>query len=127
MTCAPLRASGRSVLVYPEGTRVPPGEMPPLRSGFAGLYKALALPVVPIALDSGRLMPKRGAKHAGVVTIRIGEPIPPGLPRQEFQALAQERLESASNSLVDGGLDGLAASGHPVPADEAPAAAVQRR
>lgn len=90
-----LRASGRSVLVYPEGTRVPPGETPPLRSGFAGLYKALALPVVPIALNSGRLMPKRGAKHPGVVTIRIGEPIPPGLPRAEAEA----RVHAAINAL----------------------------
>ncbi|MBE7246837.1 MAG: 1-acyl-sn-glycerol-3-phosphate acyltransferase, partial [Actinomycetospora chiangmaiensis] len=47
--------------------------------------------------------------------------------RQDFQALAQERLESASNALVDGGLDGLAASGHAVPAEEAPAAAAHRR
>ena len=92
---AAARASGRSVLVYPEGTRVAPGEAPPLRSGFAGLYKALALPVVPIALDSGRLLPKRGAKRAGVVTIRIGAPIPPGLPRREAEA----RVHAAINAL----------------------------
>lgn len=92
---AAARASGRSVLVYPEGTRVEPGEAPPLRSGFAGLYKALALPVVPIALDSGRLLPKRGAKRAGVVTIRIGAPIPPGLPRREAEA----RVHAAINAL----------------------------
>jgi 1-acyl-sn-glycerol-3-phosphate acyltransferase len=90
-----LRAEGRSVVVYPEGTRVKPGEQPPLRSGFAGLYKALALPVVPIALDSGRLLPKHGAKHPGVVTIRIGEPIPPGLPRRE----AERRVHAAINVL----------------------------
>ena len=90
-----LRAEGRSVVVYPEGTRVKPGEQPPLRSGFAGLYKALALPVVPIALDSGRLLPKRGAKRPGVVTIRIGEPIPPGLPRREAEA----RVHAAINVL----------------------------
>lgn len=89
------RADGRSVIVYPEGTRVEPGETPPLRSGFAGLYKALNLPVVPIALDSGRVMPKRGAKHAGIVTIRIGEPISPGLPRREAEA----RVHAAINAL----------------------------
>lgn len=99
------RASGRSVIVYPEGTRVKPGEQPPLRSGFAGLYKALALPVVPIAVDSGRLLPKHGAKHPGVVTIRIGEPIPPGLPRREAEA----RVHAAINVLdteQSGGLAG---------------------
>ena len=89
---AAVRATGRSVVVYAEGTRVPHGESPPLRSGFAGLYKALALPVVPIALDSGRLLPKKGAKRPGIVTIRIGEPIPPGLPRAEAEARVHEAI-----------------------------------
>ncbi|MDR6789055.1 1-acyl-sn-glycerol-3-phosphate acyltransferase [Sphingomonas sp. BE138] len=92
---AAVRATGRSVIVYAEGTRVPHGEHPPLRSGFAGLYKALDLPVVPIALDSGRLLPKRGAKRPGVVTIRIGTPIPPGLPRREVET----RVHAAINEL----------------------------
>lgn len=92
-----LRESGRSVIVYAEGTRVAPGERPPLRSGFAGLYKALDLPVVPIALNSGTLLPKKGAKKPGVVTIRIGEVIPPGLPRKEAEA----RVHAAINALND--------------------------
>ncbi|MDF2604082.1 1-acyl-sn-glycerol-3-phosphate acyltransferase [Sphingomonas sp.] len=93
-----LRAQGRSVIVYPEGTRVTPGESPPLRSGFAGLYKAVNLPVVPIALDSGRFMPKKGPKRPGVVTIRIGTPIPPGLPRKEIE----QRVWQAINALEPG-------------------------
>ncbi|WP_286772545.1 1-acyl-sn-glycerol-3-phosphate acyltransferase, partial [Sphingomonas sp. 66-10] len=92
---AAAKASGRSVIVYPEGTRVAPGEQPPLRSGFAGLYKALDLPVVPIATDSGRLLPKKGAKHPGVVTFRIGAPIPAGLPRRE----AERRVWAEINAL----------------------------
>lgn len=94
---AALTAEGRSILLFPEGTRVAPGERPPLKAGFAGLYKVLKLPVVPIAVDSGRLWPKRGAKRAGVITYRFGEAIPPGLPREE----AERRVWEAMNALDD--------------------------
>ena len=76
---------GRSVLIFPEGTRVAPGEQPPIRSGFAGLYRALGLPVVPVALDSGRLWPRRGPKRPGTVTFRFGARIAPGLDRADVE------------------------------------------
>lgn len=85
-------AEGRSVLIFPEGTRVAPGERPPLKSGFAGLYRVLGLPVVPIALDSGRLWPRRGPKRAGVVTFAFGDPIAPGLPRGEIEAQVHQAI-----------------------------------
>ena len=80
------RAAGRQVLIFPEGTRVPMGAMPPLKSGFAGLYRALDLPVVPVAIDSGVVWPKHDPKRSGVVTFRFGDPIPPGLPRAAIEA-----------------------------------------
>jgi 1-acyl-sn-glycerol-3-phosphate acyltransferase len=86
-------ASGRPIAVFPEGTRVLPGEQPPLQPGFAGLYRALGLPVVPVALDSGRLWPRRSfAKRPGIVTIRFGEPIPPGLPRARIEAAVHSAI-----------------------------------
>jgi 1-acyl-sn-glycerol-3-phosphate acyltransferase len=88
-------AEGRSVLIFPEGTRVAPGEAPPLRAGFAGLYRMLDLPVVPIAVRSGHVWPRRGAKRAGVVTFRFGEVVPPGLPRAEAEA----RVHAGINAL----------------------------
>ena len=88
-------ALGRSILIFPEGTRVPPGERPPLRAGFAGLYQMLKIPVIPVAIDSGTVWPKHGPKHAGVVTFLFGEPIPPGLPRAE----AERRVHEAINAL----------------------------
>ena len=92
------KEAGRSVLIFPEGTRVLPGEQPPLKSGFAGLYRMLDMPVVPVAVDSGRLLPKRGAKRAGVVTFRYGEAILPGLSRGEIEA----RVHAAINALEPG-------------------------
>ncbi|AOF99579.1 MULTISPECIES: lysophospholipid acyltransferase family protein [Blastomonas] len=91
-------AEGRSIVIYPEGTSIPPGEQPPLQAGFAGLYKLAKLPVVPIALDSGHLYPRRGfIKHPGVVTYKFGEIIPAGLPREEIEA----RVHAAINVLND--------------------------
>ncbi|VVS98023.1 Glycerol acyltransferase [Sphingomonas sp. EC-HK361] len=89
------KAQGRSVLIFPEGTRVRPGEQPPLKSGFAGLYRTLGMPTVPVACDTGVLWPKKGAKHAGVITFRFGDVIPPGLPREEIDA----RVHAAINVL----------------------------
>jgi len=88
-------AGGRSVLIFPEGTRVNVGEMPELKSGLAGLYRMLGLPVVPIALDSGKVWPRKGPMKPGIVTIRFGEPIPTGLPRPELEA----RVHTAINEL----------------------------
>jgi 1-acyl-sn-glycerol-3-phosphate acyltransferase len=88
-------AEGRAVIIYPEGTRVRPGEEPPLRPGFAGLYRALGLPVVPVAVDSGRLWGKGLMKRSGIVHFRFGEPIPAGLKREEIES----RVHAAINAL----------------------------
>jgi 1-acyl-sn-glycerol-3-phosphate acyltransferase len=91
-------ADGRSVVIFPEGTRVPVGETPPLRPGFAGLYRVLGLPVVPIAINSGRLWTRGLAKHAGIVTYRIGETIEPGLKRDEIEARVHAAINALENS-----------------------------
>jgi 1-acyl-sn-glycerol-3-phosphate acyltransferase len=89
-------AEGRPITIFPEGTRVMPGVAPALQPGFAGLYRALNLPVVPVAVDSGRLMPRhRFVKRSGTVTFRFGEIIPPGLGRTEIEA----RVHAAINAL----------------------------
>lgn len=90
------REEGRPVLIFPEGTRAPLDTRPPLQSGFAGLYRVLNLPVVPVAVRSGHVFPRDGAKHPGVVDFVFGEPIPPGLPRDEIEA----KVHAAINALV---------------------------
>ena len=62
-----LSAAGRPLVIFPEGTRVPHGEVWPLQSGFAGLYKMLGLPVIPVAVNSGPLYHRRW-KRRGTIT-----------------------------------------------------------
>lgn len=91
-------ATGRPIIIYPEGTRVRVGQQPPLKSGFTALYRALRLPVVPVALDSGRVWGRGFVHQSGTVTIRVGESIPAGLPRNEVEA----RVRAAINGLDSG-------------------------
>jgi 1-acyl-sn-glycerol-3-phosphate acyltransferase len=86
-------ATGRPLAIFPEGTRVPHGQVAPLRSGFAGIYKLLGLPVVPVAIDSGPLY-QRWIKRPGTITIQVGETIPPGLPRAEIEARVTEAINA---------------------------------
>ena len=87
----------RPVIIFPEGTRIPHGERPPLRPGFAGLYKMLGLPVIPIAQDAGAVWPRGFVKRKGTIRWKIGEVIPAGLPRPEIEA----RVHEAINALND--------------------------
>jgi 1-acyl-sn-glycerol-3-phosphate acyltransferase len=83
-------------VLFAEGTRVPHGKAPPLRSGFAGIYRMLGVPVIPVAVNSGiAYPPHRWVKWPGTITYRIGETIPAGLPREE----AEERVWRAINAL----------------------------
>jgi len=87
-------AQCRPLALFPEGTRVRHGTRPPLQAGFAGLYKLIGLPVVPVAVDSGPLY-HRLWKRPGTITLLFGEPIEPGLPREEIEA----RVHAAINAL----------------------------
>lgn len=87
----------RPVVIFPEGTRVPHGSRPELRPGFAGLYRSLGLPVVPVAHDSGRLWGKALVKRRGTIRFKVGEVIPAGLRREEIEG----RVREAINALND--------------------------
>lgn len=92
---------GRSILIFPEGTRVAVGDEKPYQVGIAALYRQLGVPVVPVALNSGLFWPRRiFIKRPGVVSMEILPPIPPGLKRDEFMALLRERTETATARLV---------------------------
>lgn len=88
-------AEGRPIVIFPEGTRVLHGQHAPLQSGFAGLYKLINLPVVPIAVNSGTLSPRKwGIWRSGTITYKVGEEIPTGLPRKEIERRVHEAINA---------------------------------
>jgi 1-acyl-sn-glycerol-3-phosphate acyltransferase len=97
---------GRSILIYPEGTRTAPGTRRRYHPGVAGLYEHLHLPVIPIALNPGLFWGRRSfLKRPGVITLEILEPIAPGLDRHAFLKELERRLEGASMRLVAAACD----------------------
>jgi 1-acyl-sn-glycerol-3-phosphate acyltransferase len=92
---------GRPIVIFPEGTRTPVGAETPYQPGVAALYTQLKVPVVPVALNSGRFWGRRTfIKKPGRITVEVLQPIPPGLPRAEFMRALRERIELATQRLV---------------------------
>ena len=90
---------GRPILIFPEGTRKKPGDVPDYKPGVVGLYAILKKPCVPVALDSGVYW--RGFfKYPGDITVQFLDAVPPGLKRSEFVPLLQARIETATAALV---------------------------
>jgi 1-acyl-sn-glycerol-3-phosphate acyltransferase len=95
-------ADGRSILIFPEGTRVAIGAERPYQVGTAALYRQLGVPVVPVALNSGLFWGRRQfIKWPGVIDVEVLPPIPPGLGREAFMMTLRERIEGATRRLVE--------------------------
>ena len=96
-------ADGRSILIFPEGTRTPVGSQRPYQVGTAALYRQLGVPVVPVALNSGVFWGRRQfIKWPGVIDVEVLPAIAPGLGREAFMATLRERIEVATARLVAG-------------------------
>lgn len=90
-----LAAQGRSMLIFPQGTRVAPGAKKPYEIGVFAIYDSTGLPVVPVALNSGHVWPRNSwLKYPGTVDIFFLDPIPAGLTRKQFMVTLEERIES---------------------------------
>ncbi len=89
-----------SILIFPEGRRGVYGEPGDYQSGIGILYQELGVPVVPIALNSGKFWARRSKfKKSGCITLEFLDPIPAGLPRSEFMPLLKETIENGCAKL----------------------------
>ena len=97
----PVAAEGRPIVIFPEGTRVAPGASLPYLPGVAALHQALALPLVPAAVNSGCFWGRRSfVKRPGRIVLEFLEPIPPGWPRHRVMAELEQRIEMATAALL---------------------------
>ena len=89
------RDSGRSLLIFPQGTRVAPGMEHKYEIGVFALYEATGLPVVPIALNSGQVWGRNSwLKRSGRIEVEFLPPIAPGLSRRDFMAALESAIET---------------------------------
>ncbi len=94
-------AEGRSIMIFPEGTRSPPGETLDYKPGVAALYGQLDVACVPVAVNSGLFWPRRKfLRPPGVMVLQFLPPIAPGLKRREFMQLIENKIETATNRLL---------------------------
>lgn len=94
-------ASGKHVIIFPEGTRTKPGASGSYHPGVAALYKQLDVPVVPVALNSGCFWPGRSFRQRpGLITVSILPAIPPGLDRRSFMTQLEQSIEDESRKLL---------------------------
>lgn len=92
---------GFQIVIFPEGTRRVVGAPPDYKSGTFFLYEKLKVPIVPVALNSGVLWPRRRfAKYPGTITVSFLPAIEPGLPRAEVKARLQDAIERETDRLV---------------------------
>jgi len=94
-------AEDRQLVIFPEGTRMAPGETGKYQPGVAALYRELGLPCTPVATNSGSHWPAHGfIRRPGVIVVEFLEPIPAGLSRALFMRTLEERIEPASAALL---------------------------
>ena len=90
------------LVIYAQGTRVAPGDKKPYKAGTGALYQQLGQACVPAATNVGHFWPKRGfLRRPGVGVVEFLDPIAPGLEVKEFMAVIEDRIETASDRLLD--------------------------
>ena len=100
---------GRSILIFPQGTRVPVNSDTkdyPYLPGVFFLYSQCKIPVVPVAHNAGLLWPKNSFKKfpnnlkSKTVTMKLLDEIPVGLNKNDFLKELETKTETETNRLI---------------------------
>ena len=93
---------GRQLIIFPEGTRRPVDAPPDYKPGVAQLYASCRATCIPVALNSGLFWPRRTfLRYPGTLVVEFLDPMPPGLPRDEFLKRISTSIEDATRRLVE--------------------------
>ncbi len=94
-------ALGRQVMIFPEGTRRAVEAPPDYKYGVTHLYTELGIPCQPVALNSGMFWSRKSfTRRPGTVLVEFLDPIPPGLPAEDFAARLEAGIEGATQRLI---------------------------
>ncbi len=95
-----INISNRPLIIFPQGTRLPPEDRSPFKKGSGRIYEELKIKCQPVAINSGYIWPKKGLKKANLtLTISILNPIEPGMNRDLFLKKLQEDIYSELDKL----------------------------
>ncbi len=99
--CQSKLAAGRSVIIFPQGTRTAVGADKPYKAGIAKVYRDVQAPIVPMALNSGVFWGRNAFfKKSGTVTFEFLPVIPAGLPPLQMMERLERAVEEASDRLA---------------------------
>lgn len=104
------KQAGGQLIIYPQGTRLAPGDSAPYKKGTGALYGQLGQPCYPVATNIGLFWPRHGLlRKPGIAVVEFLPPIAPGLETGAFMATLEAQIEGASNALMaEAGFKGTA-------------------
>ena len=95
-----INSSNRPLIIFPQGTRLPPEDRSPFKKGSGRIYEELNIKCQPVAINSGYVWPKKGIKKSNLtLTISILSPIDPGMNKDLFLKQLQEDIYSELDKL----------------------------
>jgi len=92
--------SDRPLIIFPQGTRLPPEDRSDFKKGAGRIYEQLKIKCQPVAINSGKIWPKKGFKRSNLnLTISILDPIEPGMDKEFFLKNLQDKIYSELDRL----------------------------
>ncbi len=95
-----IGGANAQVIIFPEGTRVAPGQRGKYNRGLLYIYSTLEAPITLVAHNSGVLWPRNSLKKLpGVITVKFLPAIAPNLDKREVMAAVENGIENVMSEL----------------------------